>query len=235
VVAVALGGSRATGTHRPDSDWDLGVYFRASQRPLDAADVRALGHDGYVSERDEWGPIMNGGAWLTIAATRIDVLYRDLDTVERWIADAEQGRFEVLTQNGYIAGAPTYVPVGELAIARPITGNLPRPSFPAPLASAAPPRWRGKASVALMFAREYARAADTVCCTGMLAQATLCEAQARMAERAEWVLNEKRLVERAGLSAVRTRLARAGASADELLATTDEVSKALEVRPLEAR
>jgi predicted nucleotidyltransferase len=26
VVAVALGGSRATGTHRPDSDWDFGLY-----------------------------------------------------------------------------------------------------------------------------------------------------------------------------------------------------------------
>ena len=26
VVAIALGGSRATGTARPDSDWDLAVY-----------------------------------------------------------------------------------------------------------------------------------------------------------------------------------------------------------------
>ncbi|MEU9507520.1 nucleotidyltransferase domain-containing protein [Micromonospora sp. NPDC048170] len=28
VVAVALGGSRARGEHRPDSDWDLGLYYR---------------------------------------------------------------------------------------------------------------------------------------------------------------------------------------------------------------
>ncbi|KAE9929904.1 nucleotidyltransferase domain-containing protein, partial [Escherichia coli] len=27
VVSVVLGGSRATNTHRPDSDWDLGVYY----------------------------------------------------------------------------------------------------------------------------------------------------------------------------------------------------------------
>ena len=28
VVAVALGGSGARGTHRPDSDVDLGLYYR---------------------------------------------------------------------------------------------------------------------------------------------------------------------------------------------------------------
>ena len=27
VVAVVLGGSRAAGTHRPDSDWDFGIYY----------------------------------------------------------------------------------------------------------------------------------------------------------------------------------------------------------------
>ena len=33
----------------------------------------------------------------------------------------------MLTQNGYIAGAPTYLPVGELAVNRPLMGELPRP------------------------------------------------------------------------------------------------------------
>ena len=28
VVGVVLGGSRARGTHRPDSDYDLGLYYR---------------------------------------------------------------------------------------------------------------------------------------------------------------------------------------------------------------
>jgi predicted nucleotidyltransferase len=45
-VGVVLGGSRARGTQRPDSDWDLGVYYRGSQRVLDPADVRELGHRG---------------------------------------------------------------------------------------------------------------------------------------------------------------------------------------------
>jgi predicted nucleotidyltransferase len=77
-VAVVLGGPRATATHRPDSDWDLGVYYRGSQRPLDPADLRRLGYTGHVSELGEWGPIVNGGAWLTIDSTPVDVLFRDL-------------------------------------------------------------------------------------------------------------------------------------------------------------
>ncbi len=33
VVAVALGGSRALGTARLDSDWDIGLYYRGRFDP----------------------------------------------------------------------------------------------------------------------------------------------------------------------------------------------------------
>ncbi len=231
-VAVVLGGSRATGTHRPDSDWDLGVYYRGT---LDPGEVRRLGHSGYVSELGEWGPIMNGGAWLTVDGTPIDVLFRDLDVVERWLAEAEAGRFEVLVQNGYIVGAPTYVPVGELAINRPLSGELPRPEYPEPLATAAAERWRGRAGVSLMFAETHAAAADAVCCAGMLADAVLSAAHARLAERRQWALNEKRLVERAGLAEVQPLLASPGATSAELATTVAAVAGELGVPPLSAR
>ncbi|HEY6779522.1 MAG TPA: nucleotidyltransferase domain-containing protein, partial [Thermoleophilaceae bacterium] len=193
-LAVVLGGSRATGTERPDSDWDLGVYYRGSRRPVAPDDLRRLGYEGTVSELGEWGPIMHGGAWLTIDGTPVDVLFRDLDTVERWLDQARQGRFEVLSQNGYVVGAPTYMPVGELASCQPISGELPRPGVPDALAATAAERWRGRAGAALMFAQSHAGATDVVCCAGMLAQAVLCVAHARLAERREWVLNEKSLV-----------------------------------------
>ena len=61
-VSVVLGGSRAAGTHRPDSDWDLGLYYRAARRPLDPADVARRGHRGTVSALGEWGAVMKGGA-----------------------------------------------------------------------------------------------------------------------------------------------------------------------------
>jgi predicted nucleotidyltransferase len=231
-VAVVLGGSRATGTHRPDSDWDIGVYYRGSQRPLDLDRVRRLSDGAYVSELGEWGPVVNGGAWLTIDGTPIDVLFRDLDAIERWHADAQRGDFEVLAQSGYLAGAPTYLPVGELAISRPIAGELPRPPFPEALAATAPGRWHGRARLALMFAQQHARGGDTVCCTGMLANAVLCAAHARLAARSEWVLNEKRLVERAGLDAAQALLPGPGA---DLAAGVATVSAALGLAPIAAR
>jgi len=157
-----LGGSRADGTARPDSDWDLGVYYRGPAS-FDPAAVRALGHPGYVSALGEWGPVVDGGAWLTVDGTAVDVLFRDLDVVEGWLADAEAGRYAVLDQNGYLAGAPTYLPVGELAGCRHLGGAaLPRPAFPERLAAAAPGRWAGRASVALLFADAHARGGDAV-------------------------------------------------------------------------
>ena len=234
-AAVVLGGSRATGAHRPDSDWDLGVYYRASARPLDPDTVRALGHPGYVSALGEWGPLMHGGAWLTVDGLAVDVLFRDLDVVELRLAQAAAGEFEILPQNGYLAGAPGYISAAELAVSVPLAGHLPRPSFPATLARSAPPRWRGRAAVSLMFAHLHARGGEPVGCTGMLAHAVLCAAHGRLAERREWVLNEKRLVERAGLGAARPLLGAAGRTAAELEATVAAVADAIGVEPLAAR
>ena len=85
VVAVALGGSGARGTHRPDSDVDLGLYYRA---PLDTEALRRLaselsGDTVEVTEPGGWGPWVNGGAWLTVESTPVDWIYRDLDHVRR--------------------------------------------------------------------------------------------------------------------------------------------------------
>ena len=41
VLAVSLGGSRAAGTARPDSDWDFAVYYRGSG--FDPESLRSLG------------------------------------------------------------------------------------------------------------------------------------------------------------------------------------------------
>src|SRR5262245_13966055 len=60
---------------------------------------------------------MNGSAWLTVTGRRVDLHYRDLDDVERHLAEAEQGRFTVERLPFYLAGIPTYVVAGELAVA----------------------------------------------------------------------------------------------------------------------
>lgn len=98
VVGVVLGGSHARGAARPDSDVDLGVYYRHGSPPR-VGDVRAVverfaAAPPTVTGFYEWGPWVNGGAWLETAVGRVDLLYRELDHVARVIAAARRGEIE---------------------------------------------------------------------------------------------------------------------------------------------
>ncbi|GAA3306611.1 nucleotidyltransferase domain-containing protein [Streptomyces cinereospinus] len=154
VRAVALGGSRAQGTHGPGSDWDLAVYYRG---PFDPAHLRALGWEGEVSEVGGWGGgVFDGGAWLTIDGRRVDVHYRDLDVVERELAEAAEGRFRVEPLLFHLAGIPSYLVVAELAVNRVLRGELPRPAaYPERLRHTASRRWYGTACATLAYAKTH--------------------------------------------------------------------------------
>jgi hypothetical protein len=195
VVAVVLGGSRASGTHRPDSDWDFGIYYDG---PLDPDDVRALGYPGQVFAPGEWSRLMDGGAWFDIDGTKVDVIYRSVDAVGHWIAEANEGRFEVELLGGYLAGFDTTVLVGEVALAKVLHGTLPFsvPSYPDALRRAAPVHWRARRDFSLMYASMHDERGDEVMASAMRARGAIEEAHAVMAERGEWVLNEKGLLSR---------------------------------------
>jgi Nucleotidyltransferase domain len=223
VEVVTLGGSRALGNARPHSDWDFGLYYRGT---LEVADVYALGYDGEIFAPNEWGRVPNGGAWLVVDDQRVDLCYRDLDTVDAWTADAEQGRFRVFREVGYVAGAPTYSYAAEMAVNRHLVGSLPRPEFPAPLRATAPAFWQRIAIGACTFAAAHARRDDAVACAGNLAVATLAVAHARLCARGEWYLNEKDLVARAGLGAVQGRVAALGT---DLAAAVADVVRVLDM------
>jgi hypothetical protein len=147
VVAVTLGRSRAQGDHGPDSDWDFGLYYRGR---LDPEDVAALGWPGRVFAPGEGGGgVIIGGAWLQVDGRQVDLHYRDLDDVEHWLAEARLGRFKVERLPFYLAGIPTYVGVGELAVAQVLVGELPRPEFPVALRQAASSFWQAAAELSL--------------------------------------------------------------------------------------
>jgi len=222
VRAVALGGSRAQGIHRPDSDWDLAVYYRA---PFDPAYLRAVGWEGEVSEIGGWGGgVFNGGAWLTVDGRRADVHYRDLDVVEHELAEAEQGRFHWEPLMFHLAGIPSYLVVAELAVNRVLRGALPRPGFPEPLRRSAPRMWRDRAAMTLQYAGSaYAARGLATEVAGALATAAMQTAHAVLAARGEWVTNEKRLLDRAGLRAIDGIVADAAPDPATLLAACDRV------------
>jgi len=199
VVAVTLGGSRADGRAHLDADWDFGLYYRGT---IDPADVRALGFDGEVFAPGEWGRVPNGGAWLSVDGAKVDLIYRDLDVVERWTRDAEAGRFAVFREVGYVAGVPSYVVAAELAIARVLVGSLPKPAFPEALRQNAPPWWRRISDGAIKFAVSHGRRGDAVACAGQIAVATIAEGHARFTEQGQWYLPEKDMLKRVGLGEV---------------------------------
>ncbi|MEU9638009.1 nucleotidyltransferase domain-containing protein [Streptomyces tendae] len=206
VRAVTLGGSRARGTHGPDSDWDLAVYYRGA---FDPADLRAVGWAGEVSELGAWGGgVFNGGAWLTIDGRRVDVHYRDLDTVEHEVKEAAAGRFGVEPLMFHLAGIPTYLVVAELAINQVLRGDLPRPAYPEALRATAPERWYGAATATLAYAEAgHALRGALTQVAGAIALATTQTAHAVLAARGEWVTNEKGMVEQAGLGGIDALLA----------------------------
>lgn len=198
VRAVTLGGSRAQGTHTPDSDWDLAVYYRGG---FDPAELRAVGWDGEVSEIGGWGGgVFNGGAWFTIDGRHVDVHYRDLDVVDHELAEARQGRFHWEPLMFHLAGVPSYLVVAELAVNQVLRGSLPHPEYPQALREAAPPVWRDRAAMTLQYAKAaYVRGGQATEVAGALATAAMNTAHAVLAARGEWVTNEKRLLRRAGL------------------------------------
>jgi len=232
VVAVTLGGSRARGEAGPDSDWDFGLYYRGT---IDPADIAALGWPGEITGPGGWGPVVNGGAWLTVAGERVDLCYRDLDEVLACVAEAERGRFEIHGLATYVAGIASYVVVGELACCKQLVGTLPRPSYPEALVLSAPPRWRGLSTMAMRTARAHAARGDVVGTVSNLGVAVVAEANARLAERREWALNEKGLVDLAGLGEAHAILALPGSSPSELGAVVAVVTALLgagTVRPI---
>ncbi|MFF0740087.1 nucleotidyltransferase domain-containing protein [Streptomyces sp. NPDC004111] len=223
VRAVALGGSRARGTHRPDSDWDLGLYYRGD---LDTGRLAALatefaGTPVEVAGPGGWGPWVNGGAWLTVDGVAVDWILRDLDRVERVWSDCRAGRFEVGVQAGHPLGfwSPAYPGEvslcrvladagGELTALRAETGHYPDALRDALVGAA----WESDFSVA--GARKSASGGDTLHVALCLSRAFGVLAQAMLGHARVWCVNEK------GALAAASRLPSAPADfADRVTAT----------------
>ena len=224
VLAVTLGGSRASGTSHPGSDWDFAIYYRGV---FDPSFLRNKGWPGDVTEIGGWGGgVMNGGAWLTIGDRRVDVHYRDLDDVEHWLAEAEAGRFAKELLLFYVAGVPTYLLAAELATNVVLSGKLPRPAYPPLLAEEASRRWLADARASLWYAASVLHGrADVPAGLANASRGLIEAAHSWLAGRHEWVLNEKGIVERAGLAA----------DAELLLAATDAAELTAAVESIRSR
>ena len=110
--AVNLGGSRARGDFRPDSDWDFAVYYRGE---IDPGPFEELGWPGRVFHPFEWGQVMYGGAVFELDGRHFDVHFRNLDVVGHWTRKPTRADSRFTSSGFHLAGIPTYMLPGELA------------------------------------------------------------------------------------------------------------------------
>jgi predicted nucleotidyltransferase len=148
VRAAALGGSRARGTAREDSDIDLAVYYDpAAPFPIAQLDAAARDLDdrhagGLVTQPGAWGAGVNGGGWLLIGGHHVDILYRDLRYVREVVERCVRGEIDAVYQLGHPIGFQNQIYAGETHFCRPLydpTGEL---AALKRLVEAYPPRMR---------------------------------------------------------------------------------------------
>jgi hypothetical protein len=213
VRAIVLGGSRARGEASAQSDYDIGLYYEPDN-PIDVgrlakAAVLLPGAAGSaVTAIGEWGPWINGGAWLTIQAEegqgdaraqRVDLLYRDLAKVRAVIADCCAGKIERVYQPGHPHAFVSAIYMGEVAQCQPlwdpegVLAPLKRQCEPYPpaLGEALIRAFFWEARFALENAAHGRGREDANYLAGCGFRSVACLCQALFAQNRTYLLNEK--------------------------------------------
>lgn len=100
MAAIVLGGSHASGQAHPTSDLDIGIYY-FNDKPFDLDEIKTIAKK-YSGENEEpvvtgfyeWGPWVNGGAWIANEISDIDFIYREIEHVKSTIQKAHDGIWE---------------------------------------------------------------------------------------------------------------------------------------------
>jgi predicted nucleotidyltransferase len=205
VVAVSLGGSRATGAAHASSDYDIGLYF-SERAGLDVTHllevVKGLVDKptaAQVTVVGGWGPWIVGGGWLTIGGQKVDLLYRPIESVQTVIRGCREGRVSVDYQPGHPHGFCSAIWMGEVALCRPLSDperalarlKAMTTPYPKALREALIRRFQWE----ILFSIENARTAlpkgDETYIAGCAFRTLACAAQVLFAVNRRYLINEK--------------------------------------------
>jgi len=227
VVGVVLGGSRARGTADEHSDTDLGVYRRGAMDLSALREIAAEWPGSAVTEPGEWGPWVDGGAWLTTPGSKTDLLWRDLDRVVGVLAEARRGVVRCEAQVGHPLGFFSYAYLAELATSKVLAdpaGALAEvrtelDPYPVELTAAIERTYGFEAGFSVDNAVVPAARGDRFSATGFLFRGIGCLVHVLHARAGVWLATEKNAVASAAkLAGAPTDFA---ARVDHILATTD--------------
>ncbi|HWM16414.1 MAG TPA: nucleotidyltransferase domain-containing protein [Microbacterium sp.] len=203
VRAVALGGSRARGTHHPDSDFDLGLYVDGDVDRVSLAEVASRWSDGQatIAPAGGWGQWVDSGAWLTVQGVAVDLILRDVQRVIEQCERAVAGQFQFHTQPGHPLGFLDVAYAGEVATCVPLSDpsgflrsltEAVRP-YPDPLRRAMLENlWQ--VDFLLDGAQKGATQRDVGYVALCASTATMLLAHGWHASAGQWVVNEKGLI-----------------------------------------
>ncbi|MFL5911413.1 MAG: nucleotidyltransferase domain-containing protein [Gaiellaceae bacterium] len=211
VTGVVLGGSRALGSTSPEADIDVGVYYRAAGRP-DVEELRRAatelddrGEPGGFAGYGDWGPWINGGAWLVVGGQRTDLLWREIELFEEVRDECSRGVVRIAYQPGHPHCFTSAIYLGELhhgVVLADADGAMERlkastSPYPEPLAEELTKRFGWEADFSLMTARSSAARGDVAYVTACLYRSLASMVQALFAANRAYLLNEKGSLERA--------------------------------------
>lgn len=209
VVAVVLGGSHARRSARPDSDLDVGIYYCEKSEP-DTEKVRDCAKRFSLPDRPpivtdfyDWGPWVNGGAWIYSSVGKVDFLYRNADQVQRVIDEARQGIYHHdfhqqpafgFTSVIYLAETKCCVPVFDQ---RHLISRLKSQVqiYPAPLQHKLINNSLWHVEFTLLHAHKFAAQGDIFNGAGCLARMAFFLLQALFALNGEYYFGDKGAVE----------------------------------------
>lgn len=204
IRAIVLGGSRARGEGSAASDYDIGLYYEPDN-PIDvgrlakAALLLPGAASSSVTAIGEWGPWINGGAWLLIDGRRVDLLYRDLGKVGEVVDACCAGTIERLYQPGHPHAFVSAIYAGELALCETLWDpeNVLAPlrrrcrPYPPLLAEAVIRTFFWEARFSLDNARHGRGRDDRIYMAGCVFRSIACLCQTLFAVNRTYLLNEK--------------------------------------------
>lgn len=125
IKAIALGGSQSRNEADKNSDYDVGIYYDANTLDLVMLEGRLNVLDDNHRENvlnppGQWGPWINGGAWLTVEGTPIDILLRNIKKVEDVIKDCIEGKITIDYQSGHPFGFINAIYAAETHYCKPL-------------------------------------------------------------------------------------------------------------------
>jgi predicted nucleotidyltransferase len=208
VRAIALGGRHARGWHNENSDIDIGLYY------ADGLDIAAL--NAAATALDDahranlatvlggWGTWVDGGAWLTVDGIAVDLIYRDLERVDRVTQDVRRGEFQIAYHPGHPHSFVSSFYAAEIAVGVAVhdpdgliaARKAQLSPYPGALAQAATRRFLGEAQFSLALVEKGVHAGDPAYAAGVAFRIVGCLAHALFALNREWLMNEKGAVRR---------------------------------------